>query len=172
MPRTAQGGRLRRRNNNGTMEDKYMENDETVGRGIRDALNPPYYREGLHARPLECIDVARLLPFDLGCAVKYVWRMGMKGPWREDLGKARWYLRDYIRHRSQEEAFPCRVAALARLDQVDDAMIEQPWHLRLAVMRAMVRGRCDLAREALERLGAWFADRDAKEDAADGAERG
>ena len=145
-----------------------METSSRNDGGIRDALNPPYYREGLQTRPMEYIDIARLLPFDLGSAVKYVWRMGMKGPWREDLGKARWYLRDYIRHRSQEETFPCRVAALARLDQVDEVMAGQPWRLRLAVMRAMVRGRCDLALTALERLGAWFADREAKEDAPDG----
>lgn len=139
--------------------------------GMRDALNPPYYRDGVPTRRLECIEVARMLPFGLGCAVKYVWRMGNKGPWREDLGKARWYLRDYIRHRRADEAVPCRVAALARLDLVDEGVAEQPWPLRLAVMRALARGRCDLALTALERLGAWFAAREAKEASIDGEGR-
>ena len=144
------------------METGMETSPRTAEAGMREALNPPYYREGLATRPLECIEVARLLPFDLGCAVKYVWRMGMKGPWREDLGKARWYLRDYVRHRRPEEA-TAGVSALARLDQVDDTAAEQPWRLRLAAMRAVARGRCDLALAALDRLGEWFAERDAKE---------
>lgn len=46
---------------------------------------------------VECIDIVRHLPFDLGNAVKYIWRAGKKGTNKmdEDLHKARWYLRDW-----------------------------------------------------------------------------
>ena len=46
---------------------------------------------------VECIDIVRHLPFDLGNAVKYIWRAGKKGNNKmdEDLHKARWYLRDW-----------------------------------------------------------------------------
>jgi hypothetical protein len=41
---------------------------------------------------VECIDIAEHMTFNLGNAVKYVWRAGEKGDRLEDLKKARWYL--------------------------------------------------------------------------------
>lgn len=41
---------------------------------------------------VECIDVVSVLPNDLGCAVKYVWRHGRKWNELQDLRKALWYL--------------------------------------------------------------------------------
>lgn len=57
-----------------------------------DAINPGYYRDGLQARRIQCIDVTRHLPFAAGNAVKYLWRAGNKGDYAEDLDKAEWYL--------------------------------------------------------------------------------
>lgn len=80
------------------MENKTMDEQAAPGGAANAALNPRYYRDGAPMRRLECIDVARLLPFDLGCAVKYLWRAGRKSGenWRVELGKARWYLRDWV----------------------------------------------------------------------------
>jgi hypothetical protein len=41
---------------------------------------------------VECIDVVEHLPFNLGNAIKYLWRAGSKGPADEDLRKAAWYV--------------------------------------------------------------------------------
>lgn len=47
---------------------------------------------------IECIEVVRHMNFNLGNAVKYVWRAGWKdGDPIEDLRKARWYLDDEIK---------------------------------------------------------------------------
>ena len=59
---------------------------------------PPHYMPLFKTREIECIDIARHLPYDLGCAFKYVWRAGRKGDREqaiEDLKKAQWYARDY-----------------------------------------------------------------------------
>jgi hypothetical protein len=47
---------------------------------------------------IECIDVTRHMGFNLGNAVKYLWRFEDKNG-LEDLKKARWYLDDEIRQR-------------------------------------------------------------------------
>jgi len=44
---------------------------------------------------IECIDVTRHMSFNLGNAVKYLWRWQYKAG-LEDLKKARWYLEDAI----------------------------------------------------------------------------
>ena len=52
---------------------------------------------------IECIDIIRHYTYDIGCAVKYLWRAGLKGEQGrsarekklEDLYKALWYVNDY-----------------------------------------------------------------------------
>lgn len=59
-----------------------------------DPIHPPHYRgDGI---PFDCIAVVRDLSFDVGNAVKYLWRADMKNG-REDIEKARWYLKDAIK---------------------------------------------------------------------------
>lgn len=41
---------------------------------------------------IEAIDVTEMLNFNLGNAVKYVWRSDLKGSAVQDLQKAAWYL--------------------------------------------------------------------------------
>lgn len=48
---------------------------------------------------VECIDVTRHMGFNLGNAVKYLWRADLKGNAIEDLEKAAWYIRDEINKR-------------------------------------------------------------------------
>lgn len=46
--------------------------------------------------PIECIDITRHMNFNIGNAVKYLWRYNLKNG-LEDLKKARWYLDDKIK---------------------------------------------------------------------------
>lgn len=63
--------------------------------------HPKHYNN--HPQGLECIDIIRHYTFDIGCAIKYLWRAGLKESfWRsnndkavEDLQKALWYINDY-----------------------------------------------------------------------------
>ena len=59
---------------------------------MSDPVNhPAHYSE--HPSGVECITVVEHMPFNLGSAVKYIWRAGLKSPDAEqDLRKAIWYL--------------------------------------------------------------------------------
>jgi hypothetical protein len=52
--------------------------------------HPPHYTA--HPSGVECIQITEHMSFNLGNAIKYVWRAGGKGNAIEDLRKARWYL--------------------------------------------------------------------------------
>lgn len=58
---------------------------------MADAVDHPPHYNG-HPSGVECIDVVEHMNFNLGNAVKYVWRAGSKGDLLEDLKKARWYI--------------------------------------------------------------------------------
>jgi ribosomal protein L34E len=45
---------------------------------------------------IECIDVVREMNFNLGNAIKYIWRSSHKGIPLMDLAKASWYIGDEI----------------------------------------------------------------------------
>ncbi len=52
-----------------------------------------------HPSGIECIEITRHFNFNIGNAVKYLWRSGLKGGEStriEDLEKARWYISDEI----------------------------------------------------------------------------
>ena len=52
-----------------------------------------------HPSGVECIEVTRHMTFNLGNAVKYLWRNGLKDgqPQVQDLRKAIWYIEDEIK---------------------------------------------------------------------------
>ena len=53
--------------------------------------HPVHYNQ--HPSGVECIDIVEHMTFNVGSAVKYCWRAGLKGDALiEDLEKARWYL--------------------------------------------------------------------------------
>jgi hypothetical protein len=59
--------------------------------------NPPHYTA--HPSGIECIEITRHFSFNLGNAIKYIWRAGLKGGEAkalEDLKKAAWYINDQI----------------------------------------------------------------------------
>jgi len=53
--------------------------------------NPKHYTS--HPSGVECIEIAEMLPFNLGNALKYLWRAGKKLDEVEDIKKAVFYLR-------------------------------------------------------------------------------
>lgn len=82
-----------------------------------DPINHPKHYAAMTAK-VECIDIARHLPYNLGCAFKYVWRAGAKDPatHKQDLQKAIWYLKDYsskIDNGSLAFEYPGLLTALA-----------------------------------------------------------
>lgn len=60
-----------------------------------EAVNhPAHYNE--HPSGVECIDIVEHMGFNLGNAVKYIWRASLKGKQIQDLEKAGWYVRREI----------------------------------------------------------------------------
>lgn len=58
---------------------------------LHDPVNHPKHYTA-HPSGVECIQITEWMNFNLGNAVKYIWRAGEKGALLEDLKKARWYL--------------------------------------------------------------------------------
>lgn len=69
-----------------------------IGEAIQ---HPKHYQ---HPSGVECIEIIRHHVFDIGNAIKYSWRAGLKSEEgmslsekeAEDCGKALWYLHDYL----------------------------------------------------------------------------
>lgn len=59
--------------------------------------SPPHYKS--HPSGIECIQVTEHMGFNLGNAVKYIWRCDQKGDAIEDLRKAAWYINREIERR-------------------------------------------------------------------------
>jgi len=55
-----------------------------------DAVNHPKHYTS-HPSGVECITVVEHMGFNVGNAIKYLWRADLKGNALEDLEKARWY---------------------------------------------------------------------------------
>ena len=60
--------------------------------------HPPHYTA--HPSGVECIQITEHMGFNLGNAVKYVWRADEKGDAIRDLEKARWYIDREIQRRA------------------------------------------------------------------------
>lgn len=65
-----------------------------------DPVNHPAHYTA-HPSGIECIDVTRHMNFNLGNAMKYIWRADLKADAIEDLRKAVWYLNDEIAKRER-----------------------------------------------------------------------
>tara|TARA_R110000868_G_scaffold408842_1_gene692987 strand:- start:833 stop:1045 length:213 start_codon:yes stop_codon:yes gene_type:complete len=62
---------------------------------MSDLVNHPRHYTS-HPSGIEAIEVTRHMNFNLGNAVKYVWRADLKGNSLQDLQKARFYINDEI----------------------------------------------------------------------------
>ena len=67
-----------------------------------DPVNHPKHYTS-HPSGIECIDVTRHMGFNLGNAVKYIWRADLKANAIEDLEKAQWYIADEIKRRKKSD---------------------------------------------------------------------
>lgn len=61
--------------------------------------HPAHYNQ--NGSGIECIDVVEHMPFNVGNAMKYLWRADHKGKDIEDLQKAAWYIQREIQRRSK-----------------------------------------------------------------------
>ena len=62
--------------------------------------NPRHYNS--HPAGIECIDVIEHMPYNIGAAIKYLWRCDLKhASADEDLNKALWYVRREIQKRER-----------------------------------------------------------------------
>jgi hypothetical protein len=63
--------------------------------------HPDHYNR--HPSGVECIDVVEHMGFNLGNAIKYIWRADLKTDADEDLRKAAWYVRREIERRRRQK---------------------------------------------------------------------
>ncbi|MBT6052168.1 MAG: DUF3310 domain-containing protein [Candidatus Scalindua sp.] len=61
--------------------------------------HPSHYNE--HPSKVECIDIVEAFNFNIGNAMKYLWREGLKEGSEKDLEKALWYIQREIERRSK-----------------------------------------------------------------------
>jgi len=68
---------------------------------VNDNVNHPrHYTK--HPSGVECIQITEHMGFNLGNAVKYIWRADLKGNQVEDLKKAVWYINREIQRINNE----------------------------------------------------------------------
>lgn len=92
-----------------TVEDKKRvvgrQGNEQTTTGTSSRVNhPSHYNR--HPLGIECIDIIRHYTGDIANAIKYLWRAGLKTEAGmddvekqiEDLEKARWYIKDYLKY--------------------------------------------------------------------------
>jgi hypothetical protein len=75
--------------------DRVVDEEERGNEVPEDVINPAHYRK--HPSGIECIEVTRHMNFNVGNAIKYLWRYMDKGDPVEHLQKAQWYIDDEIR---------------------------------------------------------------------------
>ena len=69
--------------------------------GETDNVNhPPHYTQ--HPSGVECIEITRHMGFNLGNAIKYIWRADLKNDAIEDLKKAVFYINREIAKRGEQ----------------------------------------------------------------------
>jgi Protein of unknwon function (DUF3310) len=85
--------------------------------------HPKHYTS--HPSGIECIEVTRHMGFNLGNAMKYIWRADLKHDAIEDLKKAVWYINDEIEKRTKGE----RQMSYRRLTEADKELARR-WKLQ------------------------------------------
>lgn len=76
----------------GYYPEHFLEKDEELYNPKDEVNHPPHYTQ--HPSGVECIQVTEHMGFNLGNAVKYIWRADLKhdDP-TKDLEKAEWYIK-------------------------------------------------------------------------------
>lgn len=108
FPFDAQGGRsytnfgreyINRQSNNDLIEE-WKDEETIIKANEHDPVNHPQHYTS-HPSGIECIQITRHMGFNLGNAIKYVWRADLKNG-IEDLEKAKWYIQDEIDKRKAQ----------------------------------------------------------------------
>ena len=88
---------------------------------MTDLINhPPHYTA--HPSGVECIQITEHMGFNVGNAVKYLWRADLKGNQLADLEKAAWYIqREIQRINGASEVEPTEWT-----DAMVEAMVDAP----------------------------------------------
>ena len=68
---------------------------------MTDPVNRPSHYTA-HPSGVECITITEHFNFNIGNAIKYLWRAGLKGDALEDLKKAAWYVNREIERRGSQ----------------------------------------------------------------------
>ena len=69
---------------------------------MQDPVNhPKHYTE--HPSGIECIQITEHMSFNLGNALKYIWRCDLKKDAVEDLKKAIWYIQRELSKRQADK---------------------------------------------------------------------
>lgn len=124
-----------------------------------DAVNHPSHYTS-HPSGIECLEITRHLSFDPGNALKYVWRVGLKGAGTigealEDLAKAEFYLEDYLREFGREFVVPdpAREALLKVIEHARPNVNDRPIRsARLSFLEAYLYGSATEAVVSVRRL--------------------
>ncbi len=66
---------------------------------MQDPVNKPSHYTS-HPSGIDCIQITEHMSFNLGNAIKYIWRADLKNDAIEDLRKAEWYIRREIEKRT------------------------------------------------------------------------
>lgn len=70
---------------------------------VHDPINHPSHYTA-HPSGVECVEVAEHFNFNVGNAIKYLWRAGLKGDALEDLKKAAWYVSREVQRLTFQQA--------------------------------------------------------------------
>lgn len=91
---------------NGVLLMKYVITKTTEGMKLKDTNDPVNHPKHYTSDPsgIECIQITRHRNFNIGNAIKYLWRAGLKDSDAEvqDLNKAIWYIEDEIKRLTGE----------------------------------------------------------------------
>ena len=90
-------------------QERKLIQQATAEKEATDMVNhPPHYKRGPKCdhcgQQIECINIVRNLNFNIGNAIKYLWRVGFGGKDNDaqDLRKAGWYAEDEAKLREKE----------------------------------------------------------------------
>lgn len=72
---------------------------------ISQVNHPPHYN--WHPTGIECIDIIEHFSFNVGNAIKYLWRADAKEDWVADLQKAIWYVQRELDRAETFGEHPC-----------------------------------------------------------------
>lgn len=71
--------------------------------------HPSHYTA--HPSGIECITITEHMGFNLGNAMKYIWRADLKGDATKDLNKAVWYIQRELERRKNSQCPPSEEAS-------------------------------------------------------------